>query len=326
MREGITTLPTELLEEILSYIPYSDIYSLARTSKRLWRVAAPRIPSVVPFLTSRRIRICIQHLAEHPQRAGQILEFHLPKLIPRRKPFPWYFNIIDRFLVTTIERVVPLPFIPIETYPELRRVFHHALCNMTNLRVLVIHSSQHYEIWGHCNIIVPSLREIFVYPGAESWRFWHWAMEQRSLTTLRNCWKHANQPYWYQSGPKYRGPLVYPGLQTLITDPEGATEILPRSVVSDLTIQNLSRPFSFSEYSTHVPYSHWADQIPPILYDIVRSNERTPLRRITLSGTVDAICTVLRELQSRDSLPPHVRVFFELEHKKSERELVRLSS
>ena len=325
MREGITTLPTEVIEEIMSYISYHDISALAETSKRLWLVATPRLQSVVPLLTSRRMRTCIQHLADNPQRAIQILEIHLPKLIPRRNPFPWYFNVIDRFLIATIERVVPLPFFPVETYPELRRVFDGALSNMTSLRVLAVHSRQDRKIWEYCSIVIPSLREIFVYPEAESWFLWHWAMQQRSLTTLRNCWKHADQPSWHPSGPTYRGPVVFPNLQTLITDPEGATEILPKSVVSDLTIQGLSKPLSFSEYPDHVMYSHWADYKPPILYDIVRSNERTPLRCMTLSGTVDSICSVLRELQSRDSLPPRVRVFFELEHEISERDLVRSS-
>lgn len=330
MRESLNTLPTEVIEEIMSYISYGDISTLAQTSKRLWQVAAPRLPTVIPLLTPERMRNCIQRLAEDPQRAAPILEIHIRKLILRRKPFPWGFETIGGFLVATLERLVPLPFLPVETYPELSRVFNDALRNMTCLRILVIHSRQTNEILGgdvwDCNVTIPSLRKIFVYPGAESSSLWRWVMRQRSLTTLRVCWKHTNQPWWNMSAPKYRGPSVFAELQTLITDPEGATEILPKSVVSDLTIQSVVKRATFSEYPTPVPNSHWADTKPPFLYDIVRSNERTPLRRITLSGTVEGICSVLSELQSRDSLPPHVRMFFEFENEKSERDLVRSSS
>ena len=321
MRESITTLPTEVIEEIMSYSSYSDISALARTSTRLWQVAAPRVRSVVPLLTGERVRRCIQCLVDDPQRAAQILEVHLPKLMPRRKPLPWYFYFIDRFFIATLERVVPLTFLPSETYPELGHVFHNALCNMTRLRVLAVHSRQHLEIW-ESRIIIPSLREIFVYPGAQSMSLWRWTVKQRSLITLRNRWIHPEQPYWTPSCLTYRGPLVLAGLQTLITDPAGATEILPMSVVSDLTIQGLSKPPKFSEYPMHVAHSHWADYDPPFLYEIVRSNKRIPLRRITLSGTVDAICCVLQELESRHSLPPRVRLFFDLENEKSQRDLV----
>jgi len=258
MPESITTLPTEVIEEIMSYSSYNDISALARSSTRLWQVAAPRVRSVTPLFTGERMRRCIQCLAGDPQRATQILEVHLPKLMPRRKPLPWCFNFIDRLFIVTLERVVPLIFLPNETYPELGRVFNNALCNMTQLRVLAVHSRQYREIWESC-IIIPSLREIFVYPGAESWYLWHWAVKHRSFITLRNCWEYPDQLHWSPSGPTYRGPLVFPALQTLITDPEGATEILPKSVVSNLTIQRLSKPSVFSEYPTHVASSHWAD-------------------------------------------------------------------
>jgi hypothetical protein len=322
MRESFTTLPTEVIEEIMSYSSYSDISALARTSTRLWQAAAPRVRSVIPLLTSERMGRCIQYLADDPQRATRILEVHLLKLVPRRKPLPWCFDFIDRFFIVTLGRVVPLTFIPRETYPKLSRVFHNALCNMTRLRVLAVHSCQHHEIW-ECCIIIPSLRELFVYPGAESSSLWRWAVRQRSLITLHNCRKNPDQLYWSLYGSTYCDSVVFAALQTLITDPEGATELLPQSVVSDLSIQGLSKPSIFSKYPTHVAYSHWADYNPPFLYEIVRSNKRIPLRRITLSGTVGAICCVLQELESRHSLPPRVRIFLDLEIEKSQRDLVR---
>ena len=82
MREGITTLPTEVIEELMSYMSYGDISALARTSKRLWQVAGPRSRAFIPLLTSERMRRCIQCLAGDPQRATQILEMHLPSLMP----------------------------------------------------------------------------------------------------------------------------------------------------------------------------------------------------------------------------------------------------
>jgi len=295
----------------MSYISHGDLTSLAQTSKGLWQVAAPRLRSVIPPLIGERMRACIQFLADDPQKATQILEIHLPRLVLRHKPFPWCLTFIGRFLIATIGRLVPLSFIPVEPRLELRCFFTYALCNLTRLRILAVHSCQRGKIWD-CDVIIPSLREISVYPGAESGSLWHWAMRQHSLTALRNCWKHTDQPWWYPYGVEHRSPLVFPDLHTLIIDPEGISEILPKSVVADLTIQGLTKRSSFTKYPIHVAGSHWADYKPPFLYDIVRSNERTLLRRITPSGTVDGICSVLKELQSRDSLPPQVRVFFAL--------------
>jgi hypothetical protein len=322
MRESITTLPTEIIEEIMSCITFRDIAALAQTSKRLRQVAAPRLCSFIPLLTARGIRRCIQCLAENPQRASQVLEVHLPKLVPGPKPPRWCFSFIARFLIATLDGVAPLPFFPVQTYAELSSAFNGALCNLAHLRVLVVHSVQHHEIWDN-HTIIPSLRELFVYPGAESWRLWRWAMRQHSLATLRNCW---NRPYWQVMGPTHCSPLVFVDLQTLITDPEGAAELLPKSMVSDLTIQNLSQPSVFSVCPIPVAFScpvGWVYE-PPFLYEIVRSNKRIPLCRITLSGRMDGIHSVLKELQLRDSLPPHVRVF--LEHDRFKRDLVRPST
>jgi hypothetical protein len=327
MCEGITTLPTEIIEEIISYTSYSDIAALAQTCQRLYQVVGPRrVRSVIPLLTAKRMRRCIQRLAGDPQRASLILEIHITKLMRRHKPSRWCFGFIANFFIAALDGVFLLPFVPVEPYPELRHIFNDALCNMTHLRTLSVHSAQHDGIWNDIwnnHVVIPSLREILVYPGAESWYLWEWAMRQHSLMTLRNCWKHSSQPWWNPSGPTYRGPLVFADLQTLITDAEGATELLPKSVVVDLIIQNILQPSSYSEYPIHVAHSHNSDYKPPFLFEVVRSNERTPLRRITLSGTVDGMLSVLRELQSRASLPPHVRMFFELEEENSERDLVR---
>lgn len=325
MLESIITLPTEVIEEIMSYSSYSDIFALAQTSRRLSQVASPRLRSFIPLLTGESMRRCIQRLANDPQRATQIIEIHLPKLMPRRKPLPWCFSFIDKFFIDTLDRVATLTFLPRETYPELGRIFNDALCNMTRLRVLAVHSSQNNKIW-ESSVIIPSLREIFVYPGAESWYLWGWAVRHHSLVSLRNCWIHPDQPWWKPSGPAYRDRLVFADLRILITDPEGATEILPKSIVSDLTIQGLSEPSIFSQYPIHVANSHWADYKPPFLYEIVRSNERTPLHRISLSGRVDSICGVLQELEFRHSLPPRVRIFCDLENEKSRRDLVGQTS
>ena len=325
MLESITTLPTEVIEEILSYSSYSEISALALTCRRLWQIAAPRVRSVIPLLTGETMRRRIQRLADDPQRATQIIEIHLPKLMPRHKLLPWCFNFIDRFLIAALERVATLTFVPRETYPELGRVFNDALCNMTHLRILAVHSRQHNQIW-ESRVIIPSLREIFVYPGAESFHLWWWALRQQSLTTLRNCWIHSDQPWRNPPGLRYRGPRAFADLRTLITDPEGATQILSRSVVSDLTIQGLSKFSVFNKYPMHVANSYWANYKPPFLYEIVRSNERTPLHRIALSGRVDSICCVLQGLESHHSLPSRVRIFFDLENEKSQRDLVRQTS
>jgi hypothetical protein len=158
-------------------------------------------------------------------------------------------------------RSIPLPFVPVEPYPELGRIFNDALCH---LRTLSVHSAQHDGIWNDIWNNISSLREIFVYPGAELWYLWQWAMRQYSLMTLGNCWKHSSQPWWNPSGPTYRGPLVFADLQTLITDTDGATELLPKSVVVELIIQNIPQPSSFSEYSIHV--AHYVSARGPCRY------------------------------------------------------------
>ena len=307
MQESITTLPTEVIEEVMSYMSRNDIASLAQVSRRLWRVSATRLRSVIPPLTSKKMRICIQHLAGDPQRVAQTLEIHLSELVPReerRKPSPWRFNSIRGPFVAALERMVPLPFVPVENYVQLGRIFEGALHNMAHLRTLVVHSRQHVDIWMN-QIIIPSLCEIFVHPGAETPFLWQWAMRQDSITTLRNCWHH---PLWsprMPSSPPIRRPAVFPKLQILITNPIGACEILPKSIVTDLTVHSIP--------------------IRQYMYWIGHGIKRPPLRRITLSGAVEGICSTILLLQSKDSLPSHVRVFFERENRTSEPDLVRSS-
>jgi len=314
MRESIITLPTEVIEEIISYIPYNEVAPLAQTSKRLWEVASPRLFSVIPLLASEKIRRYIQRLADDPQRAAQTREIHLPQLKPReerRKPSPWHFNTAPGFFFSVLEHVVPLPFVPVETYRELGRTFKDALLNMTHLRTLVVHSRQHGEIWDNY-VVIPSLREIFVYPAAETPYLWSWIMRQHSLTTLRNCWHDAQFPQ--PARPPACGPTALPKLRTLITDPEGVDELLLNSIVSDLTIHSLQDQTTTSPGDT-----------PPFLRKIVRSNKRTPLQRITLSGKLARICFILQVLQFRDSVPPHVRLFITL-RMESEQDLVSPSA
>lgn len=302
MRESITTLPTEVIDEIISYISYRDINALAQTSKRLWQVASPRLHSVIPILASQKIRKYIQRLADDPQRATQTLEIHLPQLLPREerlKPSPWRFDSVSGFLTSSLHRVVPLPFFPVETYPELGRIFRDALQNMTHLRTLTVHSRQHGEIWNN-HVVMPSLREIIVYPDAQSPYLWHWTMRQYNLTTLRNCWYGDQMSSWWSPFPPACDSAAFPDLRTLITDPVGVAELLPKSTVSDLAIYGLpDQPMGL----------HPADNIPAYLHEISCSNKRTPLRRITLLGPLDRSCYILQVLQSLDSLPPHVRLF-----------------
>jgi hypothetical protein len=324
MRESIITLPTEVLEEIISYISYDDIAALAQTSKRLWQIASPKIHSVIPLLASQRIRRYVQRLSDDPQRATHILETHLPQLMPReerRKPSPWSFDTVLEFLTTALERAIPLPFVAVESYAELGRTFENALLNMTHLRILVVHSRQHGEIWDN-DVVIPSLRKIYVYPKAETPYLWRWTMRQNNLTTLRNCW-HDNQfaQWWPPSppSPPACGPTAFPKLQTLITNPVGVDELIYKTIVSDLTIHTLP-PVHPDQPTTST------GDTPPFLHKLVRSNKRTPLRRITLSGTLDRICFILQVLQFRDSLPPHVRLFFEQDIWQSERNPVSPSA
>jgi hypothetical protein len=301
LRESLMTLPTELIEEIVSYISYSDVAALAHTSKRLWQVTGSRITrSVVPRFSSADMRRCIHCLAGNPQMASRILEVHLVGFFPQRNLPRWCFSSIGRPLITTLDRLAPLPSIPIET---LTRDFGQALRSMTHLHTLVIHSFQRDHIWDR-TIFIPSLRKLLVYPGAESWNLMLWAMRQKNLTTLQHYWTY---PYHIYSDSRHIVSSDVKTLQTLITDPGGANQFLFLLTVSDLTIHDVPQPSSVTinaKYSTrwNYPLHFW--------YPIIRSNRVAPLRRITLSGRVDGICDALQSLQTRHSVPPHVRVFF----------------
>jgi len=312
----------------MSYISYSDIAALAQTSKRLCHVASPRLHAVIPPLASQKIRRYIQCIADDPQRATQTREIHLPKLMPReerRKPSAWRFDSASGFFITALERVVPLPFVPVETYLELGRVFKAALLNMTHLRTLAVHSRQHGEIWDNY-VTMPSLREIFVYPGAESPYLWRWTMRQHSLIILQNCWPGVQSSSWWPYGPPDCGPVAFPKLQTLITNAVSVNELLPKITVSGLTMHGLAQLSNISVHAVQITNSHWVDAVPSFLHKIDHSHKRAPLRRITLSGKLDCICYILQVLQFRDSLPPHVRLVFELEQWMSEQALVSSST
>jgi hypothetical protein len=301
LRENLTTLPTELIEEIVSYISYSDVAALAHTSKRLWQVTGARVtPSVVPRLSSKDMRRCIHCLPDNPQSASRILEFHLAGFFPQRNLPRWCFSSIGRPLITTLDRLAPLPSIPVE---PVVRDFCGALHSMAHLRTLVIHSFQRDHIWDR-TIFIPSLRKLLVYPGAESWNLMLWAMRQENLTTLQHYWKRPYHPY---RDSRYFVSSGLNALQTLITDPGGAGQFLSLLTVSDLTIHDIPQPSSVTKNTKYFTRRNYALHF---WYPIIHSNRVAPLRRITLSGSVEGMCSALQSLQTHDSLPPHVRVFF----------------
>jgi hypothetical protein len=233
--------------------------------------------------------------------ASRILEFHLVGFFPRRKLPRWCSSSIGRPLIATLDQLAPLPSIPVE--PVIRD-FNGALRNMTHLHTLVIHSFQSYRIW-HRTIFIPSLRELLVYPGAESWYLMIWALRQENLTTLQHYWKHPFHPYWES---RTTIPSHLNGLQTLITDLVGAALFLPLHTVSDLTIHNVPQPSNVT--INNEDFFLWPDPSHFWYSIVIHRNRVAPLRRITLSGRVDGICSTLQGLQTHHSLPPHVRVFF----------------
>jgi hypothetical protein len=91
-------------EEIISYIPYSDTIALAQTSRRLRKVASPRLRLIVPLLASEKTSRCIRRLAGDTQRAFQILEIHLPKPIPGSESPYWCFG---QLLIGAPGRAIP---------------------------------------------------------------------------------------------------------------------------------------------------------------------------------------------------------------------------
>jgi hypothetical protein len=220
--------------------------------------------------------------------------------MPRCNLPRWCSGSIGRPLIATLDRLALLPSIPVDT---LTRDCGQALRTMTHLHTLVIHSLQPYHMWYRA-ILIPSLRELFVYPGAESWELMLFALRQENLTTLQHYWERPHHPYW---DLKYIISSGLKTLQTLITDPGGAGQFLPIRNVSDLIIHKIPQPSTVILNTKDFARRHHASHF----WDPIVSNMVAPLRRITLSGRVDGICSALQSLQTHHSLPPHVRVFFD---------------
>ena len=325
-------LPVELQEQILDYLSRQDLLSLAQTCKVVSLVASARLRAIVPTLDPASFTRCIRVLMADPARAAEIIELNIPKCELREKRFAQFQPVSRRStffasLKSTIRKSRSPPAVSIdhETPPSdpcdtpLGPFdFFHALTNLTRLRKLVIHAPQNALLWT-IPVVIATLREIDAHIGAESTPMLGWISYQPSINTLRvHC--NGNKLREYRVHPP--NSIFFPSLSFLTSNAEGASILLPESVVEDLHIEGL-------EYNKELPQASEGVarlQRPSLVRAMKDSCERTPLRRLTLTGDTIGIFKCLKALAEGGVSLSHVRMILFGEITESIQILVRLKS
>jgi len=324
MNLTMLNLPVELQEQILDYLSRQDLLSLAQTCKSLSVVASARLRSIVPELDSAGFTRCIRVLMADSPRAAEIRELSIAKWDFKEEPFAPLIQPPSRrssFLATlksTIRKsrspsVISLDhdhiILPCDPpSPPLSPIdFFQALTNMTRLRKLVIHAPQNALLWT-TPVVVVTLREIYVHIGAESNPMLGWISYQTRINTLRvHC--NGNKLREYRVHPP--NSIFFPSLSFLTTNAEGASILLPESVVKDLHIEGLEDMARLERSS--------------LVMAIRDSCEQTSLRRLTLTGHIIDIFECLKTLGEVGVSLSHIRLVLCGEITESIQSLVRLN-
>ena len=290
MTAALTTLPIELLYDIIELLDWQSLLHCAITCRLLTKILAPKLWRVIPRLTPAKTIRLIQALATSSSNAGpEIHEINLNgtcsfrRTPPVPRP-PTVHGIFARGLGSLFqspEIQSPTPIVCSAGDPELSfTTFSSAFQKMTHLRKLVIHGPVPPRLWGF-TLFIPTLREIFVYRQAESTELLNWIKWQSNVTGLR-LWA----PQWWPDGGSFlfnRRTILFPHLHSLTTTPRGATILLRCSSVSDLIIENI------------VPEQR---RIAHELTDaLLAGNVSGNLKRLTLVGDRDDVLNFLARLQ-----------------------------
>ena len=323
-------LPVELQEQILDYLSRQDMLSLAQTCKTVGFVASARLRAIVPNLDSASFTRCIRVLTADSARAAEIIELNIAKCEFKEKPLAQFPPSLRRstFLSTlksTIRKSRSPPVIPLDdkTLPCDPRDaplgpndFFQALTNLTRLRKLVIHAPQNALLWT-TPVAVETLREIYAHIGAESTPMLGWISYQPRINTLRVHY-NGRKPREYRVHPP--NSIFFPSLSFLTSNAEGAAILLPESVVEDLHIEGLTYNKALPQESEGVARL----QRPSLVRAMRDSNERTPLRRLTLTGDIVGIFRCLKVLAEGGVSISHIRMVLVGEITESIQILVRL--
>ena len=309
---SMLSLPFELQEQILNYLGHQDLLSLAQTCRSLNFVASARLRAIIPKLNFSTFTRCIHVLIANPVRAAEILElnianyeFNAESLEPRPPPSR------GSSFITSLKAAMLRSHPPAVSSIEHRTLPcnppplgpHHlsqAFTNMTRLRKLVIHTPQSPILWM-APVVVGTLREIYAHDRAESSPMLGWISYQPHINTLRiHC--NGNKLRKYRVSPP--NSIFFPSLSLLTTNPGGASILLPESVVEDLHIENLGYHNGLLERLEGVE----RPQDPSLIQAIRESHERTPLRRLTLTGNASDIFKFLNSLAEGGVALPHIRI------------------
>ena len=332
LTQAMLNLPVELHEQILDYLSRHDLLSLAQTCKSIGFVASARLRSIVPNLDPASFMRCIRVLMADSARAAEILELNIAKCdFTKERLSQYQYQPPARrstFLATlksTIRKSRSPPVIPLDNNtlpcdapdPPLTPFdFSQALTNLTRLRKLVIHSPQNALLWT-IPVEIPTLREIYAYNGAESTPMLGWISYQPRINTLRvHC--TGNKLREYRVHPP--NSIFFPSLSFLTSNAEGAAILLPESVVEDLHIEGLECNKVLPQASEGVPPL----QRPSLVRAMKESHERTPLRRLTLTGDIVDIFKWLKALAEGGISISHIRMVLVGEITDSIQILVRL--
>lgn len=298
-------LPIELQDGIFDYLGRDDLLSLAQTCKSLSPVASARLRAIIPELDPPAFTRCIRVLKADAVRAAEIRELTISKYERKAEPCerPRRASLFETLKATICGSRAP-PAIPPAQPPcdpplsglDASRVFG----NLTRLRKLVIHAPQSTLLWAF-PVVIETLREIYAHSGAESTPLLSWISYQPRLDSLRiHC--NRNKLREYRVDPPTA--IFFPRLSFLTTNPEGATTLLPESVVDDLHIEGLvegAEPLQASETITQ-------PQRPSLVRAICESHARTKLRRLTLIGDSFVIFRCLKALAEEDLILPRIRI------------------
>ena len=293
MTASLTTLPIELVYDIIELLDRQSLLHCALTCRLLTKIIAPTLWRVIPRLTPAKTIQLIQAIAGSPNAGTQVHEISLNRTCPYRptppappsRP-PTFHEIITRGLGGLFQSQSPEIQGPTLTActagdPELSfTTFSTAFHKMTQLRKLVIYGHIPSRLWDF-TLFIPTLREIFVYREAGSTELLNWIKWQSNLTALR-LW---DPQWWPDEGPFSfnRRIILFPHLRSLSTTPRGATIFLQCSSVSNLIIENIVLE---------------ARRISRELMGAILASKGN-LKRLTLVGDEDDVLNLLAQLQGR---------------------------
>ena len=306
MTASFTTLPTELLYDIIEHLDRQSVLHCALTCRLLAKIVAAKLWRVIPRLTPQKTVQLFQALSTSTNAGTEILEINISGVSAFRcqsKPSaprpPTFHEVIARGLSGLFQSSKPQSSTSTTTAGanELSfQTFSIAFGKMIHLRKLVIHGPLRPGSWGF-TLFIPTLREVFVYRHAESIELLNWIKGQSNLTRLRfrvpQDWSHVG------SFLPNKRTISLPQLRSITTTPHGAKLLLQFSSASNLIIEDIVNATSRQAISAH-----------DLSKTIVQENISGILKHLTLVGRDDDVLNLLVLLQGHLSDFRSLRIVF----------------